>query len=145
MYGSKHHFLVVVEKENKSVANAYAGRRTQDTRHERSRVKVQRPWPENSRRPGLTTLCRESSTSLISSSLRSRICPAGKQWHCRFFRHSHAHAHQAKGNSNLQASLINGGPRALMWGILIVVSGALARSASLAEMAWRSPLQALNT
>jgi choline transport protein len=41
---------------------------------------------------------------------------------------------------NLQATLINGGPRALVWGILIVVAGALAQSASLAEMASAQPI-----
>ena len=41
---------------------------------------------------------------------------------------------------NLQATLINGGPRALVWGILIVVAGALAQAASLAEMASAQPI-----
>ena len=42
--------------------------------------------------------------------------------------------------SNLQATLWNGGPQALAWGILIVVSGALAQSASLAEMSSAQPI-----
>lgn len=41
---------------------------------------------------------------------------------------------------NLQATLINGGPRALASGTLIVVTGALAQSASLAEMASAQPI-----
>ncbi|KAK6430490.1 hypothetical protein LTR95_013356 [Oleoguttula sp. CCFEE 5521] len=41
---------------------------------------------------------------------------------------------------NLQATLNNGGPRALAWGIIIVVAGALAQSASLAEMASAQPI-----
>jgi hypothetical protein len=41
---------------------------------------------------------------------------------------------------NLQATLLNGGPRALAWGILIVVGGALAQSASLAEMSSAQPI-----
>jgi hypothetical protein len=41
---------------------------------------------------------------------------------------------------NLQATLVNGGPRALVWGILIVVAGAIAQSASLAEMASAQPI-----
>ena len=41
---------------------------------------------------------------------------------------------------NLQATLINGGPRGLVWGILIVVTGALAQAASLAEMASAQPI-----
>lgn len=41
---------------------------------------------------------------------------------------------------NLQASLNNGGPRALAWGIVIVVAGALAQSASLAEMSSAQPI-----
>ena len=36
--------------------------------------------------------------------------------------------------------LINGGPRALVWGILIVVAGALAQAASLAEMTSAQPI-----
>ena len=42
--------------------------------------------------------------------------------------------------SNLQATLHNGGPVALAWGILIVVAGALAQSASLAEMSSAQPI-----
>jgi hypothetical protein len=41
---------------------------------------------------------------------------------------------------NLQASMWNGGPRALAWGIVIVVAGALAQSASLAEMSSAQPI-----
>ena len=36
--------------------------------------------------------------------------------------------------------LFNGGPQALIWGILIVIAGALAQSASLAEMASMQPI-----
>lgn len=86
--------------------------------------------------------CRECSTSPKFSCSHSRICRAGKRWRCRspsyyldstpiltliFLR-------------NLQATLINGGPRALVWGILIVVAGALAQAASLAEMASAQPI-----
>ncbi|KAK5746950.1 hypothetical protein LTR17_000581 [Elasticomyces elasticus] len=42
--------------------------------------------------------------------------------------------------TNLQATLYNGGPQALAWGILIVLAGALAQSASLAEMASAQPI-----
>ncbi|EFW18818.1 amino acid permease 2 [Coccidioides immitis H538.4] len=41
---------------------------------------------------------------------------------------------------NLTAVFTNGGPQALAWGILVVVSGALAQSASLAEMAAMQPI-----
>ncbi|KAK2765649.1 hypothetical protein FQN54_008505 [Arachnomyces sp. PD_36] len=41
---------------------------------------------------------------------------------------------------NLSTVLYNGGPQALAWGIIIVVSGALAQSASLAEMASMQPI-----
>ncbi|KAF2718476.1 amino acid permease [Polychaeton citri CBS 116435] len=41
---------------------------------------------------------------------------------------------------NLQSTLYNGGPRALAWGILIVVAGALAQTASLAEMSSAQPI-----
>ncbi|THC91944.1 hypothetical protein EYZ11_008599 [Aspergillus tanneri] len=41
---------------------------------------------------------------------------------------------------NLNAVLTNGGPEALVWGIVIVVFGALAQSASLAEMASMQPI-----
>ncbi|CAI7677715.1 unnamed protein product [Penicillium pancosmium] len=41
---------------------------------------------------------------------------------------------------NLSAVLTNGGPQALAWGILIVVCGAMAQSASLAEMASMQPI-----
>jgi len=40
----------------------------------------------------------------------------------------------------LQSTLLNGGPRALAWGILIVAAGALAQSASLAEMSSAQPI-----
>ncbi|KAK3716360.1 hypothetical protein LTR37_006510 [Vermiconidia calcicola] len=42
--------------------------------------------------------------------------------------------------TNLGAVFTNGGPQALAWGILIVVSGALAQSASLAEMSSAQPI-----
>ncbi|RMZ86274.1 hypothetical protein DV736_g6499, partial [Chaetothyriales sp. CBS 134916] len=41
---------------------------------------------------------------------------------------------------NVQAVLYNGGPQAFAWGTLIVVSGALAQSASLAEMSSVQPI-----
>lgn len=41
---------------------------------------------------------------------------------------------------NLSAVLTNGGPEALAWGIVIVVCGAMAQSASLAEMASMQPI-----
>lgn len=41
---------------------------------------------------------------------------------------------------NLLAVFTNGGPRALAWGILVVIAGALAQSASLAEMASMQPI-----
>ena len=41
---------------------------------------------------------------------------------------------------NLQAVFYNGGPQTLAWGILIVVAGALAQSASLAEMSSVQPI-----
>lgn len=37
-------------------------------------------------------------------------------------------------------TLLNGGPKALAWGILIVSAGALAQSASLAEMSSAQPI-----
>lgn len=40
----------------------------------------------------------------------------------------------------LTGSFTNGGPRALSWGIIVVVCGALAQSASLAEMASMQPI-----
>ncbi|OAX85589.1 hypothetical protein ACJ72_00003 [Emergomyces africanus] len=40
----------------------------------------------------------------------------------------------------LTGAFTNGGPRALSWGIVVVVSGALAQSASLAEMASMQPI-----
>lgn len=46
----------------------------------------------------------------------------------------------AEGDSNLNAVLTNGGPQALAWGIVIVVFGAMAQSASLAEMASMQPI-----
>jgi hypothetical protein len=41
---------------------------------------------------------------------------------------------------NLNAVLTNGGPQALIWGVLIVIVGAMAQSASLAEMASMQPI-----
>ncbi|KAL5357146.1 amino acid permease [Aspergillus floccosus] len=41
---------------------------------------------------------------------------------------------------NLNAVLTNGGPEALAWGIVIVIFGAMAQSASLAEMASMQPI-----
>ena len=41
---------------------------------------------------------------------------------------------------NLQAVFYNGGPNALAWGIIVVVAGALAQSASLAEMSAVQPI-----
>jgi amino acid transporter len=41
---------------------------------------------------------------------------------------------------NLSTVLSNGGPEALAWGIVIVVFGAMAQSASLAEMASMQPI-----
>ena len=41
---------------------------------------------------------------------------------------------------NLSAVLYNGGPQTLAWGILVVAAGALAQSASLAEMASLQPI-----
>lgn len=41
---------------------------------------------------------------------------------------------------NLSAVLTNGGPKALAWGIVVVVFGAMAQSASLAEMASMQPI-----
>jgi hypothetical protein len=41
---------------------------------------------------------------------------------------------------NLNAVLTNGGPQALIWGVLIVIAGAMAQSASLAEMASMQPI-----
>ena len=41
---------------------------------------------------------------------------------------------------NLSAVLTNGGPEALAWGIIVVVIGAMAQSASLAEMASMQPI-----
>jgi len=41
---------------------------------------------------------------------------------------------------NLGAVFWNGGPQTLAWGILIVAAGALAQSASLAEMASIQPI-----
>lgn len=51
------------------------------------------------------------------------------------FRHAFSSLH-----SNLSAVLTNGGPEALAWGIVIVVCGAMAQSASLAEMASMQPI-----
>lgn len=42
--------------------------------------------------------------------------------------------------SNMGAVLVNGGPQTLVWGILIVVPGALAQAGSLAEMAAMQPI-----
>ncbi|KAF3491021.1 choline transport protein [Arthroderma uncinatum] len=41
---------------------------------------------------------------------------------------------------NLAAVFTNGGPRALAWGIIVVVAGGLAQSASMAEMASMQPI-----
>ena len=41
---------------------------------------------------------------------------------------------------NLTAVFTNGGPRALAWGIIVVVAGGLAQSASMAEMASMQPI-----
>ena len=49
---------------------------------------------------------------------------------------SSAHAHLR----NLYAVFLNGGPQAFAWGIVVVASGALAQSASLAEMASIQPI-----
>ena len=88
--------------------------------------------------------CRECSTSPKYSSLRSHTCRAGKRWRCELLSSlsqdlaSRCLFHLLL--RNLQATLINGGPRALVWGILIVVAGALAQAASLAEMASAQPI-----
>ncbi|KAM5491140.1 hypothetical protein MaudMau93_002161 [Microsporum audouinii] len=41
---------------------------------------------------------------------------------------------------NLTAVFTNGGPRALAWGIIVVIAGGLAQSASMAEMASMQPI-----
>ncbi|KAK2789102.1 hypothetical protein FQN52_006365 [Onygenales sp. PD_12] len=41
---------------------------------------------------------------------------------------------------NIYAVFTNGGPQALAWGIIVVIAGALAQSASLAEMASMQPI-----
>lgn len=70
------------------------------------------------------TLVRESSASPRFSSSPSRTCRAGR----------------VPLASNLGAVLANGGPQSLVWGILIVVPGALAQAGSLAEMAAMQPI-----
>ncbi|WEW54733.1 hypothetical protein PRK78_000158 [Emydomyces testavorans] len=46
----------------------------------------------------------------------------------------------AEDQTGIKAVFTNGGPQALAWGIFVVVAGALAQSASLAEMAAMQPI-----
>ena len=87
----------------------------------------------------LTTAHRDCSASRRSSSSRSRSCQVGRLRRCKFSS-SHARVQKPTLRSNLQLVFYNGGPQTLAWGILVAVAGALAQSASLAEMSSAQPI-----
>jgi hypothetical protein len=83
----------------------------------------------------------DCSILLRSSSFHLLICLAGRLRHCNSFLAVFIHAAlTCYPYRNLSTVLTNGGPQALAWGIVIVVSGAMAQSASLAEMASMQPI-----
>src|SRR5271156_5769075 len=86
---------------------------------------------------------RKSSVSPRFSSSHSHSCQVGKPWRCTTlprFSSLNGSIDWVFTHRNLSAVFWNGGPQALASGILIVVAGALAQSASLAEMASIQPI-----
>jgi hypothetical protein len=139
MGDAKYQTQLVVEEEEKVVANAYPGPRTEGTKDRRTRVRAsQRDSRLSHASSWLTPRYRESlaSPKYFYSLLLS--CRAGNARQCKqvlsMTDQRVRDVHMFPGR-NMQSILYNGGPSAFAWGSLIVISGALAQSASIAEMA----------